>query len=106
MARPEVKRGDVWLVDLGLAQKIRPAVIFSVAYLDHERALITYVPRTTSLRGTRFEVIHEARGFDPGGFDAQSIGTMPAAKLMRRIVALDLATLAKIEDAVRSWLAL
>ena len=56
MARPEVKRGDIWLVDLGLAQKIRPAVILSVPYLDHERALLTYVPRTTSFRGTRLEV--------------------------------------------------
>jgi mRNA-degrading endonuclease toxin of MazEF toxin-antitoxin module len=51
-------------------------------------------------------VIHEARGFDPGGFDAQSIGTMPTAKLIRRIAALDPATLAKAEAAVRSWLAL
>lgn len=58
MARPEVRRGDIWLVDLGLAQKTRPAVILSVACLDHERALITYVPRTTSLRQTRFEVAH------------------------------------------------
>jgi len=106
MARTEVKRGDIWLVDLGLAQKIRPAVILSVDYLDHERALITYVPRTTSLRATRFEVVHQARGFDPGAFDAQSIGTMPAAKLMRRLAALDAVTFAKVEDSVRSWLAL
>lgn len=106
MARPEVKRGDIWLVDLGLAQKIRPAVILSVSYLDHERALITYAPRTTSLRETRFEVAHQARGFDPGAFDAQSIGTMPAAKLVRRIATLDAATLTKVEDALRSWLAL
>jgi mRNA interferase MazF len=106
MARDEVRRGEVWLVDLGMAQKVRPAVILSVAYLDHERALITYVPRTTSLRQTRFEVVHEARGFAPGAFDAQSIGTMPAAKLMRRIAALDAETLAKVEDAVRSWLAI
>jgi mRNA interferase MazF len=106
MARTEVKRGDIWLVDLGLAQKVRPAVILSVAYLDHERALITYVPRTTSLRSTRFEVEHQAAGFAPGGFDAQSIGTMPAAKLVRRISALDAPTLAKVENAVRAWLAL
>lgn len=52
MARFEVNRGDIWLVDLGLAQKMRPAVLLSVAYLDHERALITYVPRTTAC-GTR-----------------------------------------------------
>jgi mRNA interferase MazF len=106
MARPEVKRGDIWLVDLGLAQKTRPAVILSVAYLDHERALITYVPRTTTLRNTRFEVPHQAHGFAPGAFDAQSIGTMPAVKLVRRIAVLEAATLAKVEDAVRRWLAL
>jgi mRNA interferase MazF len=104
MARTEIARGDIWLVDLGLAQKIRPAVILSVAYLDHERALVTYVPRTTSLRDTRFEVSHQAKGFDPGAFDAQSIGTMPAVKLVRRIAVLDAATLDKVEDAVRRWL--
>lgn len=106
MARPEVKRGDIWLIDLGLAQKIRPAVVLSVPCLDHERALITYVPRTKSMRETRFEVSHQARGFDAGAFDAQGIGTIPAAKLVRRIAALDVATLAKVEATVRAWLAL
>jgi mRNA interferase MazF len=89
MARAEVNRGDIWLVDLGLAQKVRPAVILSIAFLDHERALVTYVPRTTSLRRTRFEVPHEARGFDPGAFDAQSVGTIPTVKLVRRIATLN-----------------
>ena len=106
MARAEIKRGDIWLVDLGLAQKIRPALILSVAYLDDERALVTYVPRTTSLRGTRFEVTHHGPGFDPGAFDAQSIGTMPVVKLVRLIATLDARTLGKVEDAVRRWLAL
>ena len=106
MARPEIKRGDIWLVDLGMAQKVRPAVILSVAYFDHERALITYVPRTTALRGTRFEVEHRSQGFDPGAFDVQSIGTVPVAKLVRRISALDVRTLAKVEEAARTWLAL
>ncbi len=41
MARAEVTRGEIWLVDLGMAQKVRPAVVLSVAYLDHERALIS-----------------------------------------------------------------
>jgi mRNA interferase MazF len=106
MARAEVTRGEIWLVDLGMAQKVRPAVVLSVAYLDHERALVTYVPRTTSLRQTRFEVAHQARGFDPGAFDAQSIGSMPPARFIRRIAELDASTLARVEDAVRAWLAL
>ncbi len=106
MARRGVTRGDIWLVDLGMAQKIRPALVLSVDYLDHERALVTYVPRTKTPRNTRFEVPHQARGFDPGVFDAQSIGTMPTAKLMRRIASLDADTLTKVEDAVCAWLGL
>ena len=77
MERSELRRGDIWLIDLGLAQKTRPAVILSVTYLEHERALVTYVPRTTSLRGTRFEVKHEARGFVAGAFDAQRSAAYP-----------------------------
>ena len=106
MARSEVKRGDIWLIDLGMVQKVRPALVLSVAFLDHERALVTYVPRTTSLRQTRFETVHQARGFDNGAFDAQSIGTIPVAKLIRRIAAADSFVLSKVEDAVRRWLAL
>ena len=76
MAVP-ARRGDIRLVDLGLAQKTRPVLILSVDFLDHERAVVTYVPRTTSRRGTRFEVPHQARGFEAGGFDAQGLGTVP-----------------------------
>jgi mRNA-degrading endonuclease toxin of MazEF toxin-antitoxin module len=71
------RRGEIWLVDLGMVQKTRPVVILSVAYLDHERAVVTYVPRTTLLRNTRFEIPHQARGFDPGAFDAQGLGVFP-----------------------------
>lgn len=49
MGPSAVSRGDIWLVDLGLAAKVRPVVVLSVAYLDHERAVATYIPRTTSL---------------------------------------------------------
>jgi mRNA interferase MazF len=79
-------------------------VVLSVAYLDLERAVITYVPRTTALRGTRFEVRHEARGFAPGAFDAQGIEGVPTAKLMRHLGTLDDATLRRVEAAVRAWL--
>jgi hypothetical protein len=89
MARNQLSRGEIWLIDLGLAQKHRPAVIMSVAYLDHERALVAYVPRTTSLRGSRFEVAYQAQyrrdplfqavGDDPGSDPAA------AAKIDSRI---------------------
>ena len=29
---PKAKRGEVWLADLGLAAKVRPVLVVSVAY--------------------------------------------------------------------------
>ena len=49
------QRGEVWLVDLGLAAKVRPALVISVPANDEDRALVTIVPHTTSPRGSRFE---------------------------------------------------
>jgi len=36
--KPEVRRGEIWLVDLGMVRKVRPVLVLSVAYLDEERA--------------------------------------------------------------------
>lgn len=49
-----LQRGEVWLVDLGLAAKIRSCLVLGVPAADEDRTLITVVPHTTSLRGTRF----------------------------------------------------
>jgi len=103
---PLARRGEIWLVDLGLVQKTRPVVVLSIAFLDHERAVVTYVPRTTSVRNTRFEVPHQARGFDAGAFDAQGLGGVPVTKLIRPLGTLVAATLQAIESAVKSWLGL
>ncbi len=49
-------RGEVWLVDLGYAAKVRPCLVVSIPVLVQDRALATLVPHTTSPRGSRFEV--------------------------------------------------
>ena len=103
---PKACRGEIWMVDLGMAAKNRPAVVLSVEYQDHERAVVTYVRRTTSVRQTRFEVPHRAPGFDPGAFDAQGIGGVPEVRLVRRLGGVPPSTLAEIERAVKAWLAL
>ncbi len=46
MANP--KRGEVWLVDLGLAAKVRPCPVLSIPYQDEDRALVTVLAHTTS----------------------------------------------------------
>jgi len=66
----------------------------------------TFVARTTSARGTRFEVEHQSRHFKPGVFDAQSIGTNPVDDFIRRLATVTEDALTQVEDAVRVWLAL
>jgi mRNA interferase MazF len=54
MASPD--RGSVWIVDLGMAAKVRPCLVLSVPTDPNDRVLVTVVARTTSVQGTRFEV--------------------------------------------------
>ncbi len=70
-------RGEVWLVDLGLAAKIRPCLVLSIPFEDQDRALVTVIPHTTSPRNSRFEVPIDARFLRPGVFDTQSLVTIP-----------------------------
>jgi mRNA interferase MazF len=99
-------RGEVWLVDLGLAAKVRPCLVLSVPFNDTERALATLVPHTTAARGTRFEATPKADFLKEGAFDAQGIVSVPAAKLLRRLGRLRGDQLAQIEAVVREWLGL
>jgi len=87
-----------------MAQKPRPCLILSIVYLDHERAVVSYVPRTTALRSTRFEVPHQARGLEAGAFDAQGIGSIPVVKLERRLGSVDPTIIQQVEAAVKLWL--
>ena len=100
------QRGEIWLVDLGLAAKVRPCLVLSIAFRDDERAVVTYVPRTTALRGGRFEVPHRAPRFQPGAFDVQNINTVPVSRLINRLARVDDATLDQIESALVVWLQL
>ena len=45
---PRAKRGEIWIADLGLAAKVRPVLILSVAFEGQERAIVSYVIRTTA----------------------------------------------------------
>jgi mRNA interferase MazF len=101
MASP--RRGDVWLVDLGMAAKVRPALVISVPADDSDRALVTLVPHTTSLRQSRFEAVVQVPFLRAGAFDAQSLVTIPHAKLIRQLGRLSDAQMSTVESAVRAW---
>ena len=101
-----VQRGEVWLVDLGMAAKVRPAVVVSVPADDTDRALVTIVPHTTSARNSRFEVAIAVPVLRPGVFDAQNLITIPHAKLIRKLGRLSSGQLAAVERGLRKWLGL
>jgi mRNA interferase MazF len=78
-------RGEVWLFDLGMAEKVRPALVVSVGYGDADRALITIVPHTTSLRGSRYEVIVNVPFLKAGAFLVQNVATYPNVRAIRKL---------------------
>ena len=105
MAR-RVNRGEIWLIDLGLAAKVRPGLVLSVEFRDNERAVYTYVARTTTVRGGCFEVAHVHGLFKPGVFDAQNLGTIPEPKLIKLLGKVSDHVLEQVEAAVSKWLAI
>ena len=46
---PRANPGEVWIIDLGLAAKVRPCLILSDYPQDDELALIVIVPHTTAV---------------------------------------------------------
>jgi mRNA interferase MazF len=102
----KVKRGEVWLVDLGLAAKVRPCLVISIPSWDNERALVTLLAHTTSPRHTRFEVKVETGFLREGVFDAQNLVTIPQVKLLKKLGDLNLEDISHIETRIRLWLGL
>jgi len=71
------KRGEVWQVDFGIAQKVRPALVISIPYGDADRALIGVIPHTTATRGSPFEAVVPLQGLKEGAFLVQGVQSLP-----------------------------
>ena len=97
-------RGEVYMVDLGLAAKVRPCVVLSVPLEGSDRSLVTVVPHTTALRQSRFEVTVPAKFLRPGAFDTQGIVSVPTVRLMNRLGTLTLDQIRSVEKGVCAWL--
>ena len=104
---PRADRGSVWIVDLGMVAKVRPCLVLSVPTDPQDRVVMSLVPHTTSVQGTRFEVAVKAKFLHVGGvFDAQQVVTVPQVKLVKKLGDLPADELALVEKAVRTWLSL
>lgn len=58
-------RGEVRLADLGMVQKVRPALILNRPFRDTDRALISVIPHTTISRGSDLEIDRLCRNLMP-----------------------------------------
>jgi mRNA interferase MazF len=99
-------RGEVWLVDLGMIQKVRPALILNRSFKDEDRTLITVIPHTTALRGSELEILCIVPFLQPGAFLMQNPITISAVKAGRFLGRLTIQQLALVEAGVRNWLGL
>ena len=106
MPLPPIRRGEIWLVDLGYLGKIRPVLVISVPFHAQERTLCIIVPRTTTLVGTRFEVKISHPALKEGAFDVQQTTAIQASKFLRRLGILEAAHLRIVEQALASVLGL
>jgi mRNA interferase MazF len=97
-------RGEVWLLDLGMAEKVRPALILSAAFGDDDRALITIVPHTTSLRGSQYEISVPVSFLRPGAFLVQNLATYPTVRAIRRLGVLKKEQVELVGAGVLRWL--
>ena len=77
---PRAKRGEIWIADLGLAAKVRPVLVLSVAYEGQERAVchetrgmpnIAQAGRTNDIWSIR----RARSGFDTGDQTRKASGT-------------------------------
>jgi mRNA interferase MazF len=98
------ERGEVWQVDFGIAQKVRPALVISIPYGDEDRALIGVIPHFTSVRGSRFEVSVPVRFLSEGAFLVQGIQALPPKYFLRRMGVLTREQLQPVERTLLFWL--
>jgi len=98
------KRGEIWMFDCGMLEKVRPVLIFSVPFTEADRAVVTVVFHSTALRGSQYEIKVQVPFLKDGAFIAQSVATYPTARAVRKMGALTATQLADVEKGVFKWL--
>ncbi len=87
-----------------MVEKVRPVLVFSIPFADKDRAVVTVIFHTTSLRGSEFEVSVQVPFLKQGAFVAQSIATYPTARAIRKLGTLSADQFAEVETAVFKWM--
>jgi len=103
---PRPSRGEVWMIDLGLAAKVRPCLLLTDWPADNELALITVLAHTRTLRGNPWEHAVPKPFLKEGAFHLQQVHSVPGVKLERKLGDLTAAEMSVIEQLLRKRLKL
>ena len=96
------RHGEVWLADMGMAAKTRPAIVLIADNLNAPRSLIIYIPITKQNRGSELEVpLGHLPFLDAESVaNAQGIGSLPSVRFEKRIGVLPPADLETVKKAL------
>ena len=101
-------RGDVVIVDLGMAAKVRPCVVVSVSKPDIQRNMAVVVPMTTEIRGGECEVQFPKPAWlrQESVVNVLGIAGVDNAKIERRLAAFPADKMSEIESVLKRMLGL
>src|SRR5580658_3870885 len=97
---PAVNRDEIWVIDFGLAAKVRPALLLTGNPADDELDVVTVVLHTTALRGNKWELSIPKPFLKPGAFHLQQIQTVSTVKLERKLGTLNKDEMDRVLDAL------
>jgi mRNA interferase MazF len=101
---PGVNPGEVWMIDFGMAAKVRPALLLTSEPAADELDLVTVLLHTTSLRNSRWELNISKPFLKPGAFHLQQLQTISTVKLERRLGVLTADEMDRVRNALRNRL--
>jgi len=96
-------RGEVWLVDFGIAQKIRPALVISIPYADADRASFLTPPR---FAGHSLKCPCPSASWIRAHFSFRDFVAVPPKYLIRRLGVLSYEQIQKVEEVLQQRLGL
>ena len=99
-----VNPGEVWMIDFGMAAKVRPALLLTGEPAADELDLVTVLLHTTSLRSSRWELNIPKPFLKPGAFHLQQVQTISTVKLERRLGVLTAEEMDRVRSALKNRL--
>ena len=99
-----VDRGEVWMIDFGMAAKVRPELLLTGEPAADELDLVTVLLHTTALRGNRGELSIRKPFMKPGAFHLQQVQTISTVKLERRLGVLTAHEMDQVRSALKNRL--